>query len=153
MVPLRADGERAPRPTGLPSLIELLMGLGDWPQDHGILVRSTRHHAPLAYARIATSRHVVEILFDPETGRYVCTNCQSTGFDLPASVETASEGSFVGAVIRGLTAAAATTLLQGASAVLALWPDGAQSVDIDLLPSEGDRLDASAHPVRRKPAL
>ena len=111
-------------PSSLPSLIDLLMDLSEWPKDHGIRVRRAGRQTSLTACRVATSRHVIEILFDPSTGRYECTNCQSAGVDLPPSVQGESDGGFVRAGVRGLTAAAATALLQGALALLEIWPHG-----------------------------
>ncbi|OWQ45813.1 hypothetical protein CDL60_18315 [Roseateles noduli] len=154
MVPICPEGTGAASSAGLTSLIRLLMGLDDWPEDHGILVHSRRHRAPLAYARVATSRHVVEILFDPETGRYDCMNCQSIGVDLPAAIATEPEGRFIGAVIRGLTAAAAAALLQGAMAVLERWADWASAADAAVLAHDDCcPLTDDGIAVRRKPAV
>ncbi len=110
MPPLTADPVGAALPAALPSLIRQLTGLADWPEDHGIRVRLRGQYTPLVYARVATSRHVVEILFDPSTGHYECTNCQTIDFMLPTSIPDEAQGSFVVAVIRGLSAAAATAL-------------------------------------------
>ena len=142
--------------SALTSLIDLLMDLGDWPADHGIRVRSAGRRAPLTYGRVATSRHVIEILFDPSTGRYECTNCQSAEFDLSTPIQGGSDGGFVRAVVRGLTAAAATALLQGALALLESWPHGAPSADATGLALADDGIAASpaaVHAVRRKPAV
>ncbi len=153
MALIAPEGAGVAPSAGLTSLIRLLMGLDDWPEDHGILVRSTRHPAPLAYARLATSRHVIEILFDPETGRYDCMNCQSTGFDLPTTIEAESEGRFIGAVVRGLTATAAAALLQGAMALLEGWSDCAPTVDVAVLAQDDDGPPVGSGAVRRKPAV
>lgn len=153
MAPIAPQGVGAMTSAGLTSLIRLLMGLDDWPEDHGILVRSKRHRLPLAYARVATSRHVVEILFDPETGRYDCMNCQSTGFDLPPEINSDAGRSFVGAVIRGLTAAAAAALLHGAMALLGRWADWASAADTVALTHDDDRPPVESAAIRRKPAV
>jgi hypothetical protein len=130
MPPLTADPVGAALPAALPSLIRQLTGLADWPEDHGIRVRQRGQYAPLVYARVATSRHVVEILFDPSTGQYECTNSQAIDVALPMSIPDEAQGSFVVAVIRGLSAAAATALLHAAIALLEpCWPHWAAIAD------------------------
>lgn len=155
-----ADSGGSPLPAALPSLIRLLMGLGGWPDDHGIRVCSPGRRAPLVHARVATSRRVVEILFDPSTGRYECINCQAPDFDLPPAIPKDAQGGFVVAVIRGLTAAAATALLEGATALLSPWPQWAAVADADDDTDPGDATPdeegvcrrARRGAVRRKPA-
>ncbi|ANH67047.1 hypothetical protein [Mitsuaria sp. 7] len=150
--PNAADAGGPALPTALPSLIRLLMGLTEWPEDHGIRVRGRGQRAPLVYARVALSRHVVEILFDPATGRFECTNCQATGFDLPPSIPDDPRSGFITAVMRGLTAAAATALLQGATVLLQSWPTLA-AIDAGgtALDDEGSAVTSGA--VHRKPAV
>lgn len=147
-------------PSALPSLIDLLMDLSDWPKDHGIRVRRVGRQASLTACRVATSRHVIEILFDPSTGRYECTNCQSADFDLPPSVQGESDGGFVRAVVRGLTAAAAAALLQGALALLEIWPHGVPPAEATGLALDNDNHNdgiaapsAAVRAVWRKPSV
>jgi hypothetical protein len=151
--PITADPGGSALPPNVPSLIRLLMGLDDWPDGHEIRVSGHRRRAPLVHGRVATSKHVIDILFDPSTGRYECTNCQSTAFDLPW-VQADAEGGFIAAVMRGLTATAAMALLEGARLPLAIWGDWTCTIDAAANVVVGE--DESAilpGAVRRKPAV
>lgn len=104
-------------------LLQLLMGLDGWPQDHDVRIHGGRARGPLLVrARATTQKHVIDIVFDAETGRYLCTNCQSDGIDLPPPLDEAFADGLGNAVTRGLTLAAATALFQGACAMVSLWP-------------------------------
>lgn len=123
-------GAPAPRPSRVaptPRLrwLQWLMGLDGWPQDHGIRIQDGGVREPLLVrARATTQKHVIDVVFDAETGRYLCTNCQSIGIDLPAPLDDAFEAGLGLALTRGLTLAAATALFQCAAAMSGVWPDG-----------------------------
>ncbi|WP_343641626.1 hypothetical protein [Roseateles sp.] len=106
-----------------------LVGLGEWPADHCIRVHGVAggpdlcrgRRAALTFGRIASARRVIDIRFDPETGAFECLSCQSTGLELPAWVGRSLEVQFVVAVLKGLTAHVAASLMD-LSTLLSLWP-------------------------------
>ncbi len=136
--PLTPVPASCPDTGSLAALGGQLVGLGEWPADHCIRVDGVAggpclgRRAALTFGRIATARRVIDIRFDPETGTFECLSCQSTGLELPAWVGLSLEVQFIGAVLKGLTASVAASLMD-LSTLLALWPQdpGAPPVGAD----------------------
>ncbi|WP_423600640.1 hypothetical protein [Roseateles sp. MS654] len=110
-----------PRPVSMQLLAvigRILVGLDGWPEGHQIKVKG----AGLTFGVVRTPTHVIEILFDPSTGRFDCTSCQSSAADLPPHLaDAATSGEFVGAVLTGLSRLAVATLLTASPVLLTLW--------------------------------
>ncbi|OWQ91938.1 hypothetical protein CDN99_06110 [Roseateles aquatilis] len=138
-----------PLPAAVASIADALLGLLGWPEDVAIQV-SVPCQAPLHYARVRTPRHLIEIIFNPTTGRFDCTSCQAVPLELPPG--SASDGGFLRAVLQGLAGATATALLQASPFLIEPWENWALAQEaVEAAPDPEERMGIpGATRVRRK---
>ncbi|MDH0863895.1 hypothetical protein [Mitsuaria sp. GD03876] len=95
------------------ALARLLVSMDAWPEDHHIRLDGSGQRAPPVIGRVTAARQVIDVLFDPTTGQFLSLAVQPTAVDWPAGLGVASaEGSFLGAVVKGLAGSVAAALLQ-----------------------------------------